>query len=282
MLIETRAGSVEPDYFQFYLTTRAARHASAEVTGSGYEAHLEATAPGFVYVGTLKKFSTTPVAVEVHDAEPDPAAHKWQHVVEVSFTGDGILEVLSWPNVVAFSVRTPDGPLRLRAMWAGLEPGLVEGLPDDDRPSEEHLQLQMWPAAAADRKVLRWWPQWELPPQSTTAPDGRRQIEGVDEVVRHIASGLRLAPMGFGPGLDAPALPGGGSGRCVGIWGDPGEGTWWVDGYDIRRTMRTASADEVRDLLRGARPMNLGQIRLAPDPRWTAMLESIGLTEPRT
>ena len=280
MLIEPREGSVEPDYFQFYLKTRGGEHASDRVSGWGYEAHLEATAPGFVYVGTLKKFLATPVRVEVHDAEPDPPPDKWQHVAEVSFTGDGLLEVLSWPGEVAFSVPTPSGPLRLRAMWAGLEPGLDEGLPED-RPSDEHLELQVWPAPHADRKVLRWWEEWDLPPPSPTAPDGRRQIEGVDEVTRHMSGGLRLAPVGFGWGPDRPALPGATSGYCVAIWGDPNDATWWVDGYDVRRTMRTATADEVRDLVRRAQPLNPGDIRLPPDPRWTAMLESIGLTEPK-
>ena len=280
MLIEAREGSVEPDYFQFYLKTRGSAYAADRVSGVGYEAHLEATSPGFVYVGTLKKFHATPVRVEVHDAEPDPPAPKWQHVAEVSFTGDGLIEVLSWPGEVVFSIPTPAGPLRLRAMWAGLEPGLSEGLPED-RPSDEHLELQVWPAPHAERNVLRWWEEWDLPPPSPAAPDGRRQIEGVDEVVRHLSAGLRLAPVGFGWGPDRPTLPGGASGYCVSIWGDPRDTTWWVDGYDVRRTMRTATVVEVRDLVRRAHPQNPGAIRLPPDPRWTAMLESIGLTEPK-
>jgi hypothetical protein len=274
MLIEAREGSVEPDYFQFYLKTHSSEHSADVVSGWGYEAHLEAPAPGFVYIGTLKKFYATPLRVEVHDAEPGPPPDKWQHIVEVSFTGDGNLDVLSWPGDVAFSVRTPVGPLRLRAMWAGLEPGLSEGLPED-RPSDEHLDLQIWPAPHAARKVLRWWDEWDLPPPSSTAPDGRRQIEGLDEVTRHFSGGLRIAPVKF----DAmPTLPGGTSGYCVSILGDPNDGSWWVDGYDVRRTVRTATADEVRDLVRRAQPFDPGS-RLPPDPRWTAMLESIGLSQ---
>jgi hypothetical protein len=279
MLIQAFEGSVEPDYGQFYLKTGGGEYASDRVSGWGYEAHLEAPAPGFIYVGTLKKFSTTPVRVEVHDAEPDSPPAEWQHVAEVSFTGDGTLEVLSWSGDVAISVRTPDGPLRLRAMWAGLEPELAEGLPED-RPSNEHLELVIWPAPHADRKVPRWWPEWDLPPPSTTAPDGRRQIEGVDEVVRLLKSGLRPVPVDLGFRPDAPPLPGGTSGTCHGIWGDPHDATWWVDGYDVRRTMRTATADEVRDLVRRAKPRNVGEIRLPPDSRWTAMLGSIGVNEP--
>jgi hypothetical protein len=279
MVIQAFEGSVEPDYGQFYLKTGSGEHASDRVSGWGYEAHLEAPAPGFIYVGTLKKFSTTPVRVEVHDAEPHSPPAEWQHVAEVSFTGDDTLEVLSWSGDVAFSVRTPDGPLRLRAMWAGLEPGLAEGLPEG-RPSNEHLELAIWAAAHADRKVLRWWPEWDLPPPSTTAPDGRRQVEGVDEVVSLLRDGLRRVPVDFGFGPGAPALLGGTSGSCHAIWGDPNDATWWVDGYDVRRTMRTATADEVHDLVRVSRPSNLGGIRLPPDPRWIAMLASIGLKDP--
>src|SRR5260370_832662 len=204
MLIQAFEGSVEPDYFQFYLKTGSGEHASDAVSGPGYEAHLEAPSSGFVYVGTLKKFSATPVRVEVHDGEPDSPAAKWQHVVEVSFTGDGILEVLSWPGDVVFSVRTPEGPLRLRAEWAGLEPGLSEGLPEDDRPSDEHLEFQVWPAAEADRHVLRWWAEWDLSPPASTAPDGRRQIEGVAEAMRPLSGRLRLVPVHFGFGPDKP------------------------------------------------------------------------------
>ena len=197
-----------------------------------------------------------------------------------SFAGDGVLEILSWPGEVAFSVRTATGPLRLRAMWAGLEPGLAEGLPEG-RPSAEHLEFQIWPAPSADRAVLRWWPEWDLPPPSAAAPDGRRQIEGVDEVVRLLQGGLRRVPVDFGWGSDAPVLPGGTSGSCHAIWGDPDEATWWVDGYDVRRTMRTATADEVRDLVRRAKPSKPGEIRLPAGPRWSTMLASIGVAESR-
>lgn len=279
MLIEAHEGSVEPDYGQFYLRTGSGEHASDQVSEPGYEAHLEVPAPGFIYVGTLKKFSATPVRVEVHDGKPDSLPAKWQHVAEVSFTGDGTLEVLSWPADVAFSVRTPDGPLRLRVMWAGLEAELAEGLPEG-RPSDEHLELAIWPAARTEREVLRWWPEWDLPPPSTTAPDGRRQVEGLDEVMRLLHGGLRRAPVDLDFGPDAPAMPGGASGSCHAIWGDPNDASWWVDGYDVRRTMRTATVDEVREFVRGARPSNRGAIGLPPDPRWTAMLASIGVTEP--
>jgi hypothetical protein len=272
MLIERRDGSVEPDYFQFYLRTRRGEHTADHVTDAGYEAHLEATSAGFVYVGTLKKYSATPVSVEVHDAEPELPGDEWQHVADVSLTGDGVIEVLSWPAERALSVPTPEGPLRLRVMWAGLDP-------DDE--SKEHLALLLWPAPLADREVLRWWSYWKLQPPSATAPDGRRQIEGQVEVARYLQGGFRSVPISFAmtQAIPGPPLPGGPSGYSVGIWGDPRDGTWWVDGYAGRRTLRPATEDEVRSLIRLAEPRRPELRDRRPDPRWTAMLLKIGFTE---
>ena len=242
---------------------------------------MEASSPGFVYVGTLKKYSTTALRIEVHDSEPGLPTQDSQHIAEVSLMGDGLIEVLSWPGEPALSIATPEGSLRLRVMWAGLEPGLAEGLPRDG-PSKEHLLLQLWPAPPAERKVLRWWSEWKLPPPSAAAPDGRRQIEGQDAIVRFIRAGLRAVPVSFGstPGMATLPLPGGPSGYCAAIWGDPRDGTWWVDGYAARRTLRSASEDEVRNLLGQAKVQSPNLHDRRPDPRWTAMLLRIGLAEP--
>jgi hypothetical protein len=280
MLIERREGSVEPDYAQFYLKTGTGDYASDRVTGPGYEVHLEASAPGFVYVGTLKKFYSTPVTLEVHDGAPEPPTDEWQHIVEVPVTGDGVLEVLSWgSNEAAMTISTPVGPLRLRAMWTGLVPGLAEGLPEEGN-SDERLVFQLWPAPKADRKVVLCWPEWDLPGPTSVAPDGRRQIEGVDEVVAQL-KGLIAVPVTFGlaPGRSRP-LPGGTSGYLSGIWGDVRDSTWWVDGYDIRRTLRVASPEEVRELLRHAEPLphGLSDPRWR-EPRWIEMLRSVGYVQ---
>lgn len=277
MLLEAREGSVDPDYSQFYLKTATGAHAADMVTEPGYEAHLEAPNTGFVYVGTLKKFFKTPVRVEVHDAEPSEPPDEWQHVAEVSFIGDGRLDVLSWPGDTAFSIPTPAGPLRLRAMWGGLEPGLSEGLPETGE-SMEHLLFQIWPGPAGKLRVLRWWPEWVLPPPEASAPDERRQVEGTDEVTAFVsANHLRMLLADFN-WRTAPSLPGGSSGRCIGIWGNPEDGTWWVDGYDVRRTLRPASDHEIRELLPyTVRPSVWeGSMPQPSDQRWESMLERIG------
>jgi hypothetical protein len=259
------------------LRTGAGEHAPGDVSSIGYEVHLEATTPRFVYVGTEKKFKPTPVTVEVHEREPDLPPEEWQHVVEASVTGDGAIEVLSWgSNDPAMKVPAPAGPLRLRALWRGLVPGLAEGLPDEGN-SDERLMFQIWPAPAAERRVLRWWSEWVLPAPTLVAPDGRRQIEGLEEVVLKLRS-LSPVPIAFPyppGGTPPPPLPGG-SGACVCVWGDPEDGSWWVDGYAPRRTLRVASEDEVRALVRLSQPLpNLWQ--MPTDPGWIAMLRSIGV-----
>jgi hypothetical protein len=278
MLIESREAMVTPEYFQFYLKTPSSEWTSAQVTGQGYEAHIEATSPGFSYVGTNTQFSHTAVSVELHNSEPDSLPPQWQHVAEVSFQGEGTLQIMSWSGELGVAVDTPVGPLRLRAAWAGLQPEVVEDR-GKTRANREHLLFQIWPAVRAERRVLRWWSGWELPPSATTAPDGRRQVEGVDEVVEMLRS-LRRAPVDFtGHYGKHPPLPGGDSGQCVGIWGDPRDGTWWVDGYDQRRVLRVATADEVRGLVPQTEPTVFKDMhRPAPDPRWSEMLKSVGLT----
>jgi hypothetical protein len=276
MLIAAREGTVEPDYFQFYLSTGSGTHAADQVSGTGYETHLEASAPGFIYVGTLKKYSETPIRLEVHDTEPGAPSAEWQHVVDVSINGDGGINVLSWPADLAFAVPTPVGPLRVRAKWAGLDEGLAEGLREDGS-SDEHLELQIWPSPHAPREVVRWWKGWRLPDASSTAPDGREQIEGVDEVVARIQGRMRPIPVLFDNITGASELPGGGGGFCSVIWGDPADGSWWADGYAARRVLRPVSDDEVRKLIRGARPMPRGMVELQPDPRFNAMLRRVGL-----
>jgi hypothetical protein len=282
MLVEQRDGTVEPDYFQFYLKTGGAPHTPHNVSGAGHEAHFEASSQGFVYVGTLKKYSPTPVRVEVHDSEPGSPSEEWQHVVEVSLPGDGVIEVLSWPGEVAFSAPTPVGPLRLRAMWAGLLPDLTEGLPEEGN-SDERLLFQLWPAPPAGRKVLRCWSEWDLPPLNETAPDGRRQIEGQAEVVDLLKQCIPLPVILIRMPPDQPPvpMPGGPSGVCSGIWGDLRDGTWWADGYDVRRVLRAVSDEEVRNLVRDADqpPQTWPHPRL-PDPRWDAMLRRIGFGAP--
>ena len=149
---------VHPWYRQFYLRRGAAEWASDRVTTEGYDVRIEAI-DGFVYVGTSTYGHPTAVRVEVHDTAPE-APDGADHEAEVPLLGEGSLAVLSWgdDDPVA-TADLPDGPCRLRASWFGVAD--AEAHPDNDLGGEdlspERLQFQVWPAAAAARRVTRRW-----------------------------------------------------------------------------------------------------------------------------
>lgn len=153
---------VEPDYFQFYVRRVGAPWLADQVSDGGYARRLW-SGGAFAYVGTLRKFGSTPVDVVVHPAKPDDPDGVWQHVAEVSLeAGDPTLEVFSWgaaPDAPTAVVEVPAAPLRLRASWAGLEQGRFEGM-DDNSESGEHLFLELWSEPLSDDLVIRSWPHW--------------------------------------------------------------------------------------------------------------------------
>jgi hypothetical protein len=153
------SGTVEPDYFQFYLRRAGAPWASDAVSEPGYAARLW-TDGGFVYVGTARQFGTTPVDVDVTTAPPGPAAPSWQHVAEVSLESGGAIEVLSWgADDPVVTIDVDGGPLRLRVSWTGLVAERFEGM-EADGSSDERLAITIWPAPAAPAEVVRRWDGW--------------------------------------------------------------------------------------------------------------------------
>ena len=238
---------VEPDYFQFYARRADAGWASDQTTSMGFEAHLWSNGQ-FVTVRTARKFGTTAVAVEVWDAPPDPPDEHWQHVAEVSLEPGGPLEVFGWDDdTPAVIVPIDEGWVRLRVLWAGLVAGRFEGM-DEDGNSEEHLMFQVWGAPRSPSAVIRWWSRWVLPPPSAVSPDGRRQVEGLEAVLGRLSKLRTLTdPMTFrhpGP------MPGGGQNSFVhAVLFDPVSETWWVDGSDIRRTLREVTQEEAQELM---------------------------------
>jgi hypothetical protein len=238
---------VEPDYFQFYAWRAGAEWASGQTPSAGYEAHLWSNG-GFVTIGTDRKFGTTAVAVEVWDTPPDQPDEHWQHVAEVSLEPGGPLEILSWgdetPAVVA---PIDDGWARLRVLWAGLVAGRFGGM-DEDGNSEEHLKFQVWAAPPSQSAVVRWWSEWVLPPPSDLSPDGRRQIEGLEAVLDRLS---RLRTLTDRMTFRHPGpIPGGRQTSSVyAVLFDPVSETWWVDGSDIRRTLREVTQEEAQQLM---------------------------------
>lgn len=236
---------IDPDYFQFYARRANSGWAGDQTPSAGYEAHLWSNG-AFVTIGTARKFGTTAVVVEVWDTPPDQPDEHWQHVAEVSLEPGGPLEILSWgAETPAVAVPIDEGWARLRVLWAGLVAGRYEGV-DEDGNSDEHLTLQVWGAPPSPPAVVRWWSKWILPPPSAVSPDGRQQVEGLEAVLDRL-SGLRtLGRMTF----PYPAMPGGGENSGVyAVLFDPVSETWWVDGSDIRRTLREVTQEEAQELM---------------------------------
>lgn len=152
-------GQVEPDYFQFYVRRASGQWAADQVCEDGYRDRLWSDGH-FVYVGTLRKFGTTTVEVDVRDGPAPVPDSRWQHVAEVSLISGGPLEIFSWPgDEPEATIAVPEDPLRLRVAWGALVAGRFEGM-DDDGNSDEHLALTVWPAALAEPAVLRRWDGW--------------------------------------------------------------------------------------------------------------------------
>jgi len=242
---------VDVDYGQFYAMRAGGEWASDQVPSSGHEAHLWSDG-SFVYVGTTRRYGETKVRVEVLTAPPsEDAPPEWQHVAEVSLDRGGALELHSWDGgTPAATVPVDPGSLRLRVCWRGLVPGRAEGV-DDDGNSDEELLFQLWPAEPAPPAVTRWWEERALPAPTDVAPDGRRQTEGLEPVMERWATMTVVATLRH----PYPPMPGGGEhAHVVSVLTDPSDDTWWVDGYDVRRTLREVSEEEAQHLLLHARP----------------------------
>lgn len=267
MIVTTRDAVVGVDYHQFYLNDTAGSWDEDQLTDADFEAHL-ASYGGFVYVGTGRQWGSMPLRLEVHDAEPSHAVEA-QHVAEVSVVTGGSLGVYSWgENHPECVVELPPGPVRLRALWAGL---LGDADQDDDYEDVDRMVLQLWPAPESPRRVLRCWREWALPEPAPRSADGRRQVEGLEEVLARLDELQRL-PLAF-PNDNSVPFPGEPSSPfLVSVYADLRDGSWWADGYGTRRTLREITEDEVKELMRVAHvsphPENA-------DPRLREMLRRV-------
>lgn len=237
---------VAVDYFQFYAMRSGSPWAADQVPSQGYEECLWSDG-AFVYIGTSRKFGETKVRIEVRRVLPeDEPSADWQHVAEVSLDAGGDFEVYGWgDDTPVATVPVDRSPLRLRVCWRGLVPGRFEGL-DDEGESDEELLFQLWPAEPAGSQVTRWWEERVLPAPTERSPDGRRQIEGLERVMERW---VQMTLVGT-PSYPYPPMPGGGEYSTIhSVLTDPSDGSWWVDGYDVRRTLREVSEEEAQRLL---------------------------------
>jgi hypothetical protein len=149
---------VNPWYRQFYLQRGDAPWASDQISETGMERALEAR-DGFVHVGTSMYGNPVEVTLELHDEEPPPD-DRCDRITEVSLSGSGPLGVLDWgENEPQLLFALPEGPLRLRASFAGL--AAADAHPDNDvsgdELSPERILLQLWPGPLEEPAAIRVW-----------------------------------------------------------------------------------------------------------------------------
>jgi hypothetical protein len=278
VIVEARDGWVDVDYYSLYLWCPDGDWLSDQISDLDAEAHLAAVG-GFVYIGTCCQSGMVPVRLEVHDGMPARPEPDWQHVVEVSLTTSGAVEVRGLDDEPSVKMSVPPGPIRLRALWTGIDP---EARDEDGGNLTERLTFQLWPAALAERVVLRWWTGWVLPELSPMSADGRRQVEGVTAVVRRLGE-LRRLPMlprdlpfpgdtGVYTNPEAISL-------MHGVLGDISDGSWWADGYSARRTLREITDEELRGLITTCDPSAWPLYRL-PGTHEDLCLETPTYAEP--
>jgi hypothetical protein len=168
-------------------------------------------------------------------------------VVEESPAPGGDLEIFDWDGdgpVVTVPI-SPDA-VRLRVAWSGLlEENRFEGL-DEDGNSDETLLVQVWPQKQDGPVVLRCWPPLSLPAPSDRSVDGRRQFEGLEVVM----TALERLDLVYRFSHPYPGLPGSSQDHnsSYALYRDRRDGSFWADGYDIRRTLREVSESEATEM----------------------------------
>jgi hypothetical protein len=140
------------DYHQFYIQDEATDGNLSDSWDDAATARLLAIAPGAIGIGTVRN-AEVPVAVEIHEREPDADFVAWDQVIEAALT------VVSGPLVIAGCTDyLPDakrialapGSYRVRVSYGGLDTVSDNGLDGDDR-----YRVQLWRASAIDVRILK-------------------------------------------------------------------------------------------------------------------------------
>ena len=140
-------------HHQFYVVDTDASATGDVWDGAALERHL-GVGDGIVAVGTIG-YTVLPVALELWDSEP-PLDEGWDHVAEASLEirsgrlGLAGVEGPATPQPLEVEPRT----YRVRSAAAGLEGA-------NEMDGGDSYRVQLWPAPAAEPRVLRWWPAWD-------------------------------------------------------------------------------------------------------------------------
>jgi hypothetical protein len=144
--------SLFADYFQFYIQDEAATGDLSESWNEEATARLLAEAPGVIGIGTARNMDV-PVAVEIHDQEPDDDSSAWDHVVEAQLNlASGRIVVAGCTDYFpdAKRVEVPVGSYRARVSY-----GALKTLSEDGLSGEDHYRVQLWLAPPMPVRVLK-------------------------------------------------------------------------------------------------------------------------------
>ena len=144
--------SLFADYFQFYIQDEAANGDLSESWNEEATARLLAVAPGTIGIGTVRNMNV-PVAVEVHDREPNDDSSEWDHVVEAELNvASGRIVVAGCTDYFpdAKRVEVSPGSYRARVSY-----GALDSLSEDGLSGEDRYRVQLWLGPPMPLRVLK-------------------------------------------------------------------------------------------------------------------------------
>jgi hypothetical protein len=140
------------DYFQFYLQDAGIQpSAPLDYTDDDVRRRVK-VAPNVVVVQPVRNM-TVPVVIEVLDRDPGVDIEAWDHVTECSLSlPTGHLQVDTVHCNPKLDLELTPGEYRVRCLFAELDRLSEDGLDGDDR-----YQVQLWPDAPAELRVVKQW-----------------------------------------------------------------------------------------------------------------------------
>lgn len=144
--------SLFADYFQFYIQDEAADGDLSESWNEQATARLLAVAPGTIGIGTVRNMDV-PVAVEVHEREPNDDSSKWDHVVEAELNvASGRIVVAGCTDYFPDAKRVDVSPGSYRAR---VSYGALNSLSEDGLSGEDRYRVQLWLGPPTPVRVLK-------------------------------------------------------------------------------------------------------------------------------
>lgn len=143
------------DYHQFYLRDdTTADTDGANWNDAALKERVFVAADGFA-VSTARNMEV-PVQVLIAEQEPPLDMGTWDHAVSFSIAAlSGRLIIAGCTDYLPDAARltVPEGPLRVRVLFAGLETLSEDGLDGDD-----HYRIELWPGTPLEFAVLKSHP----------------------------------------------------------------------------------------------------------------------------